>query len=76
MADVVTKGCGHPGCDKDPSYGVEGGKTVEFSAPHAREGMVNVKHMRHSGCSTQTSYGADRVVRRRSFALNTRRRVW
>lgn len=37
MVDVIGKRCGYQGCNKIPSYGVEG---TEKLAQYAREGMV------------------------------------
>lgn len=47
MVNVVTKRCGHPDCNKKPSFGVGGGKkTAELCAKHKQDGMVNVLNSR------------------------------
>ncbi|CAM9718416.1 unnamed protein product, partial [Ectocarpus sp. 12 AP-2014] len=42
MQDVIHKGCGHPGCIKRPSFGIDGSKKAEFCSQHSQQGMVNV----------------------------------
>ena len=53
--------CGHHGCIKQPSYGVDGSNRKEFCPEHKRDGMVDLKHKRcgHHGCGKRPSYGAD-----------------
>ena len=55
------KRCGHPSCDKKPSYGVEGSKAREFCAEHKKEGMVDLKSKRcgHPDCNKHPSYGVE-----------------
>ena len=59
--DVTHKSCGHPGCNKQPTYGVEGTKTAELCSQHAREGMVNVisKRCGRQGCNKYPSFGVE-----------------
>ena len=59
MVDEASKRCGHQGCTKQPSYGVEGTKKAELCSQHAAEGMVNVKRGRwgHKGCNKWPSFG-------------------
>lgn len=40
MVDVISKKCNHPGCNKHPSFGLEGTRNREFCAKHAPEGMI------------------------------------
>ncbi|CAM9254401.1 unnamed protein product [Pylaiella littoralis] len=46
-------------CSKVGSFGVEGTRTAEFCATHAKEGMINVisKRCDNHGCSKHPSYG-------------------
>ncbi|CAN0048906.1 unnamed protein product, partial [Ectocarpus fasciculatus] len=55
------KRCGYPGCTKAPSYGEDGGKTVEFCAQHTQQGMVDVvsKGCGYPGCATRPKFGED-----------------
>lgn len=53
--------CGHLGCSKRPTYGIEdsaGGRRAQFCAPHAKPGMVNVSRRRcaHVGCMRHPSF--------------------
>lgn len=53
--------CGHLGCSKRPTYGIEdsaGSKRAQFCAPHAKPGMVNVSRRRcaHVGCMRHPSF--------------------
>ena len=60
--NVISKRCGHPGCTKQPLYGVEVSKKAEFCAGHKKEGMVNInnnKRCGHPGCNKQPSYGVE-----------------
>ncbi|CAN0588106.1 unnamed protein product, partial [Ectocarpus sp. 12 AP-2014] len=34
MVDVITKRCAHPGCPKQPSFGVPGTRKAEYCAKH------------------------------------------
>ncbi|CAM9682447.1 unnamed protein product [Ectocarpus sp. 12 AP-2014] len=40
--NLYSKNCIHPGCDKIPSFGVEGSKR-EFCAEHAVLGMIYLR---------------------------------
>lgn len=53
------KRCAHPGCTKQPKYGVAGSKKREYCAPHAKGGMVDVYNKRcgFPGCTKGPSYG-------------------
>ena len=59
--NVVSKRCGHPGCNKVRSFGLEGNKRVEFCARHKREGVLYLvkrnKRCSHPGCTKQPPYG-------------------
>ena len=59
MVDVKSRKCRTEGCDKLPSFGVTGTKTVEYCAQHAPEGMVNVKNRKHRTklCGKKPSFG-------------------
>ncbi|CAN0195677.1 unnamed protein product [Ectocarpus sp. 8 AP-2014] len=35
MVNLYSKNCNHPGCDKIPSFGVEGSRKRKFCAEHA-----------------------------------------
>jgi hypothetical protein len=52
------KTCEHPGCIKQPSFGMEGETRGRFCAEHKKEGMVNVKDKtcEHPGCKKQPAY--------------------
>eukprot|EP00903_Cladosiphon_okamuranus_P006043 g5960.t1 len=60
MVNVNKKRCGYRGCEKHPSYGVEG-KTAESCAQHKEEGMVNVNNKRcgQPGCNKQSTHGVE-----------------
>ena len=59
MVDLKNKTCGHKGCTKQPSFGVDGSSMKEFCSDHERVGVVNVAHKRcgHKGCTKQLSFG-------------------
>eukprot|EP00752_Nemacystus_decipiens_P004262 g3893.t1 len=61
MVNIANKRCGHPGCNKQPWYGMEGSKTREFCAQHRKEGMVYVisKWRGHPGCNKLPSDGVE-----------------
>ncbi|CAN0344470.1 unnamed protein product, partial [Ectocarpus sp. 12 AP-2014] len=51
--------CKQHGCNKVGSFGVQGTRTAEYCATHAKDGMLNVisKRCDHPGCSKHPSYG-------------------
>ena len=57
----VSKRCGHPSCNKRPSYGMGGSKTAEVCSKHKKEGMVDIRKKRCGcpGCINQPSYGTE-----------------
>ena len=59
--NVISKRCGHRGCNKQPTYGMEGTKKTERCSQHTRQGMVQVrvKKCGHQGCTKQPSYGVE-----------------
>eukprot|EP00903_Cladosiphon_okamuranus_P020319 g18643.t1 len=61
MVNVQDKRCGYPGCNKHPSYGVEGSKAKKFCFEHKKEGMVDVvsKRCGHPGCNKLPTYGVE-----------------
>ena len=61
MANFVSKRCARRVCDKQPSVGVGGTRTVEYYADHKEDGIVNVinKKCGHPGCTTLPSKGVD-----------------
>ena len=62
--------CLHPGCTKQPSFGVAGTKKRKFCAGHAKEGMVNLinKKCAHQGCSKVPSFSLAGTMKRESCA--------
>lgn len=56
---------------------MEGAKTAEFCAGHAKEDMVDIGNRRcgHPGCNKQPTYDV-KVARRGSSALGTPRTAW
>lgn len=59
MVNIVNvKRCKEEGCDKHPTYGVEG-TGATYCLRHAKEGMVNMKDRRceDPGCKRQPSFG-------------------
>ena len=55
---VSKKTCNHADCNKRPTFGVAGSRTVEFCSSHAKEGMVDVtnrKRCGHPGCNPRTA---------------------
>ena len=61
MVGLGSKRCLHHGCTKQPSFGVDGSKRVEFCFEHKRDGMVDLRSKRclQTGCTKQPSCGAD-----------------
>lgn len=59
MAEVVSRMCECPDCDKVPSYGMPGDSRASRCNAHKLEGMVDVKNRPcdHAGCSKLPSYG-------------------
>ena len=57
--EMVNVKCGHPGCSRCLSYGVEGPRKAELCALHASKEMVNAISVRcgHPGRTKQRSYG-------------------
>ena len=43
MVGVHSEKCTIESCDKTPSFGVVGTKTVEYCTQHAPDGMIDVK---------------------------------
>lgn len=62
MANVRNKRCGLPGCNKNPSYGVQGSKAAASCAGHAKEGMLNPRSGRIF-VGKSSSSGADDTQR-------------
>lgn len=56
----MVKTCGHEGCLKQPTFGIDGSKNKEFCGPHAKPGMVCIHGRRcgEKGCMKVPSYGA------------------
>ncbi|CAM9137846.1 unnamed protein product [Scytosiphon promiscuus] len=55
----MVRTCGHEGCLKQPTFGIDGSKKKEFCSPHAKEGMVNIhtRRCRKLGCMKSPGYG-------------------
>lgn len=72
MVRLDGKGCIHPGCLFEASYGIQGGKSREFCARHASEQKVATlprnapkrKSCLEPGCSTSPSYGEEGTGKR------------
>ena len=63
MNVVKSKRCDDPGCNKQPSFGVEGTRTALFCAGHnKKEGMVDIRSRRrcgHPGCNKHAARGLE-----------------
>ena len=59
MVNVCSTKCRTEGCDKWPSFGVAGTRTLEYCAQHALDGIVNLKtrKCRTEGCGKRPSFG-------------------
>jgi len=44
MVDLIHKRCGHHGCSRQPSFGVDDSKKPEFCSEHKRDGMIAVRN--------------------------------
>lgn len=66
MFPLYCKRCTHQDCNKKPSYGVEGSKTADVCAPHAKDGMVPVlkKRRANNKAATSVQTTAHRAARR------------
>ncbi|CAM9492884.1 unnamed protein product [Ectocarpus sp. 8 AP-2014] len=66
MVHLSTSKCAHSGCNKRPSFGVEGSTRTEFCSPHKKAGMVNVgpNKCAHHGCNKRPSFGVDGSTKR------------
>lgn len=72
MTRLDGKGCIHPGCLFEASYGIQGGKSREFCARHASEQKVATlprnapkrKSCLEPGCTTSPSYGEEGTGKR------------
>ena len=59
IVNIFGKRCVGDGCNKQPRYGVTGGRKPEYCAGHALKGMVNIFHKKcnDDGCTKQNTYG-------------------
>jgi hypothetical protein len=58
MEDVKNKRCNHPGCNKQPNFGIPGGRPTRCKM-HATCDMEDIKHNQcdNQGCKKIPSYG-------------------
>ena len=57
MVGLINKRCGHHGCRKQPSFGVDGSNKKEFCFEHKRGGMVCINNKNR--CSADVRDTAD-----------------
>ena len=58
MIDIRSKKCSHKGCNKQPSFNIEGQTKALYCATHKKEGMIDVKNKSciHDGCNRRPNY--------------------